>query len=177
MNANYCTKQRHKDHVFLGENRWHNRIASISYVEKKMETVNHIVSELSKLATTEWIRFSTENCGKDWNLTMLPNGICPNQNPHTILWYLEIQTHHLIPTWRPDLISSSSWRAIGTDIPDHLSPPLLIVHCFRQVFSATHRIYTELLHVGSSWSPCLCSSTGVLNRPYFSSSVPHVWFV
>ena len=38
------------------------------------------------------------------------------------------------------------------------SPPLLIVHCFRQVLRATSRIGTELLYVGSSWSSCLCSS-------------------
>ena len=47
-------------------------------------------------------------------------------------------------------------RAISTDIPDPLSPPLPVVPCFRQVFRDTSCIYTELLYVGSSWSSCLC---------------------
>ena len=59
---------------------------------------------------------------------------------------------------RHECILSSSRRAISTNIPDPLSPPLPIVHCFRQVFRSTSRIGTELLYVGSSWSFCLCSS-------------------
>ena len=54
--------------------------------------------------------------------------------------------------------SSSSRRTINTDIPDPLSPPSPIIHCFRQVFRITSCIGTELLYVGSSWSSCLCSS-------------------
>ena len=54
--------------------------------------------------------------------------------------------------------SSSSGRTISTDIPDPFSPPLSIVHRFRQVFRATSCIGTELLYVGSSWTSCLCSS-------------------
>ena len=53
---------------------------------------------------------------------------------------------------------SSSCRAISTDFPDPLSPPLPIVHCFRQVFRTTSHIYTEWLHIGSSWSFCICSA-------------------
>ena len=53
-------------------------------------------------------------------------------------------------------ISSSSCRAISIDIPDPLLPPLPIVHRSRQVLRATSHIYTELLYVGLSWSPCLC---------------------
>ena len=56
------------------------------------------------------------------------------------------------------LPSSSSCRAISTDIPDHFSPPSFIALCFRQVVRATPRIGTKLLYVGSSWSSCLCSS-------------------
>ena len=37
---------------------------------------------------------------------------------------------------------SSSCRAASTDIPDHLSPLLPIVHRLRQVFKATSRILT-----------------------------------
>ena len=55
-------------------------------------------------------------------------------------------------------ISSSSCRAISTDIPDPFSPTSSLAHCFRQVFKATSRIGTELLYVGSSWPSCLCSS-------------------
>ena len=55
-------------------------------------------------------------------------------------------------------ISSSSCRAISTDIPNPLSPPLPIIHGIRQVHRATSRIYTELLSVNSGWLPCLCSS-------------------
>ena len=51
--------------------------------------------------------------------------------------------------------SSSSCRAISTDIPDPLSPHL---HCFWQIFRATSRIGTELLYVGSSWTSSHCSS-------------------
>ena len=54
--------------------------------------------------------------------------------------------------------SSSSCRAISIDIPDPLSPPLPIVHQFRQVLRATPCILTELLYVGSSWSTCFCSA-------------------
>ena len=54
--------------------------------------------------------------------------------------------------------ASSSRRAIITYIPDPLSPPFSIVHCFRLVFMAKSRIGTELLYVGSNWSSCLCSS-------------------
>ena len=52
--------------------------------------------------------------------------------------------------------SSSSCRAIRTDIPDPFSPLFSSVHCFRQVFSNTSRIGTELLYVGSCWSSCPC---------------------
>ena len=54
--------------------------------------------------------------------------------------------------------SSSSCRVISTDMPDTFSPPLPIVNRFRQVLRATPRILTELLYVGSSWSPCFCSA-------------------
>ena len=42
-------------------------------------------------------------------------------------------------------------------ISDPLSPPLSIVHCFRQVIRTTSRIDRELLYVGLSWSSFLCS--------------------
>ena len=54
------------------------------------------------------------------------------------------------------LSSSPSCRATSTDNPYPLSPLLPIVHRFWQVLGATSRILTELLYVGSSWSPCFC---------------------
>ena len=54
-------------------------------------------------------------------------------------------------------ISSSSCRAISTDIPDTFTPLLPIVSCFRPVFRSTSRINREL-YVVSIWSSCLCSS-------------------
>ena len=59
--------------------------------------------------------------------------------------------------------SSSSCHATSTDIPDPLSL-LLIVHPFWQVLRATSRILTELLYVGSSWSPCFCSAMWEVHR-------------
>ena len=54
--------------------------------------------------------------------------------------------------------SSSSCWAISTDIPDPLTLSLPIVHRFRQVLRDTPSILTELLNIGSSWSPCFCSA-------------------
>ena len=54
--------------------------------------------------------------------------------------------------------SSSSCHTASTDL---LDPPLSLVsigHCSRRVFKAIFCIGTELLHIGSSWSFCLCSS-------------------
>ena len=48
------------------------------------------------------------------------------------------------------ILSSSSCRAIGTDIPYPFSPPIPIVHRFQQILIATLRILTELLYVGSN---------------------------
>ena len=55
--------------------------------------------------------------------------------------------------------SSSSCRAIRTDIHDPLPPPVSIVHRFQQVLKVTSRTGTKVLCVGSSWSFCLCLST------------------
>ena len=52
--------------------------------------------------------------------------------------------------------SSSSCHATSTYIPGPLPPHLSFVPCFWKVLRATSRILTELLYVGSSWSPCFC---------------------
>ena len=80
---------------------------------------------------------------------------------HCIPQSLTASTEYLVlKIWHMPILVwlSSSCRAISTDIPDALLPPLAIGHCFQQVLRATSCIYTELLYVGSSWSPCLCSS-------------------
>ena len=62
-------------------------------------------------------------------------------------------------------------RGTSTDIPDPRSPLHPIVHRFWQVLRATSRIGTELLYVGSSWSPCFCSAMwGVHRRTSLMSS-------
>ena len=73
-----------------------------------------------------------------------------------------------------------SCRAAMTDYPDPLSLPEFTVHRSRQVFQATSCTGTEMLWISSSWSSYLCSSMWVSYlgiRSYFSSSVPHIWFV
>ena len=74
--------------------------------------------------------------------------------------------------------SSSSGRAISTDIPNPFLPPISIVHRFRQVLKVTSRISTLLLYEGSSWSSCLCSSMWRSPQEYityeFVSSSPAV---
>ena len=78
--------------------------------------------------------------------------------------------------------SSSSSRAMSTDIPDTLSPLLLIVHCFRQGY-IPYRHRAAVCWFALVVLPLLGhvkGSTGVYHlwaRPYFSSSVLHVWFV
>ena len=74
-----------------------------------------------------------------------------------VMKIINLWNYFLSPRVAPSHVqSSSSCRAISTDIPDPLSPLLPIVHCFLQVLRATPRILTELLYVGSSWSPCFC---------------------
>ena len=92
----------------------------------------------------------------------------------------------LISIWKYyTLVSSSACRATSTDIPDLLSPLLPIVHRFWQVRRVTSRIFTELLFVGSSWSPCFCltmwgglweNTTYQLATVYFVTHIFFVWF-
>ena len=77
--------------------------------------------------------------------------------PNNTWNYLSLLTY-VYKSYYSSSSSSSSCRTISTDIADPLSQPLPIVHCFRQVFRHTFRIYTELPYVGSSWSSCFCST-------------------
>ena len=82
--------------------------------------------------------------------------------------------------------SSSSCQSINTDFPDPLSSPFPFVRCYWHVIRATslpyrHRVAVSwfelvVLPLLSHWK----GSTEVYHlwaRPYFSSSVLHVWFV
>ena len=72
---------------------------------------------------------------RNWSLNTNCNLVLPRtQNHH----------HHVVP---------SVW--ISLTLSCH---PLPIFHCLRQVLRATPRIHTQLLYVGSSWSPCFCSA-------------------
>ena len=90
-------------------------------------------------------------------------------------WTRVVKYYSTLHHHRVALSARISWPSLAT-------PPYCL---FRLVLRATSRIGTELLYVDSSWSSCFCSSmrrgsTGVHHlwaRPYFSSSVPHVWFV
>ena len=81
------------------------------------ETINHIISEFSKLAqkehksidTTRWARRSIGNCARNFNLTIRTNGICPTQNlswrmRHKLLWDFEMNKNRLISARRSDLV-------------------------------------------------------------------------
>ena len=48
-------------------------------------------------------------------------------------------------------VSSSSYRAASTAIPDLLSPPVSIVHRSREVFQAISCIGTKLLYCSTIW--------------------------
>ena len=84
---------------------------------EKAETVNHIISECSKLAQKEcktkhdWVGkvIHWELCKKlnfhhatKWYMHK-PESVLENET-HKILWDFEIQTDHLIPARRPDLV-------------------------------------------------------------------------
>ena len=73
-------------------------------------------SECSKLVREEYKtrvdrsrKEINEDLARNWNLTILPNGIFTNQNPsgrmtHDIFSDLEIQPDHLFTVRRPELI-------------------------------------------------------------------------
>ena len=87
----------------------------------------------------------TFDCGRQLYFYLKPyNGVRTTN-------YYQIETNF----WNS---SSSSCRTISTDIPDPLSPLLLIVHHLWQVLRATSRILTEQVYVGSSGSPYFCSA-------------------
>ena len=71
--------------------------------------VDNFHKRSTRLDTTRLGRWSTENCGRNWNSTILPNGICTNQNPSKKMRRLKFpkiwdSTNHLIPVKRPYLL-------------------------------------------------------------------------
>ena len=84
-----------------------------------------------RLNTTVWENCSISNYTRNWTLTKLPNGICPNKNlfertKRIKFWDFEIQTDHLILARRPDLeiiykkAENMIWCLVGFAVPaDH----------------------------------------------------------
>ena len=70
--------------------------------------------------------------------------------------YILMHTH--LYTYIYIYIYISSCHAASIELPDFPLPPFSIVHSSQLVFKAISCISTELLHIGSSWSSCLCSS-------------------
>ena len=67
----------------------------------------------------------------------------PNTNNlYTIIVLRNYSHKTLTKSFANILVSSSSFRTTGTDIPDPLSPLFPIVHRLWQVFRATSRILT-----------------------------------
>ena len=99
------------------------------------KTIDHIISECSKLAhkerirldRTAWRRWSTGNCAKSLNLTLRTNGICTPQNPYLRLRRInhsgifEIQTVQLISTRRPGLVIVNKKKRKKENLPTLLS--------------------------------------------------------
>ena len=89
------------------------------------ETINHIISECSKLAQKEykarrdWVgkvihwemcrKFQFDHTNKWYMHNPVP--VLENDS-HKLLWYFNIQTDHLIPARRPDLIIINKRRRI-----------------------------------------------------------------
>ena len=76
-------------------------------------TINHIISECSKLAQKEyktrhdWIgKVIHRNCARNWSSNVRTNGkwITQNNETHKLHWDFEMQTNQLISARRPDLI-------------------------------------------------------------------------
>ena len=87
--------------------------------------------------------------------------------------------HFSLNSWYIIIISSSC-RAISTDIPDPLSPPLPIVYLFQQVIRATPCILKELLYAVRPGRPALAppyegvhrSTSLMSSKEYFANSGP-----
>ena len=135
-------------------------MVSFSWINSCLCIYNFIVwSDFNLSHNSQWNSFFTKSCQVRYSANLLHSllmwlivlslSLC---NVHSLVcWVLSIMT--LMSS-----SSSSSHRAISTDIPDPLSSPFSIVHCFQQVFRNASRIGTELLYIGSSWSSCSRSS-------------------
>ena len=137
-------------------------------------------SNFSFFHNSQWITFLTQLC-------LDLHSFCPSLLHSLMMWLivlsLSLHNQHLLFCCKLLIFalisSSSSCHAASTDLPDPLLPCVSIVHHSQEVFQATFWFSTELLYIGSSWSPYLCPS--MYRGPqeyitYFSSSVLHVWF-
>ena len=70
----------------------------------------------------------------------------------------QVESYQRLKKYTQDISSCILFVAHFISYSEPFSPPLSIVHRFRQVFRATSCIGTERLYVGSSWLSCLCSS-------------------
>ena len=73
--------------------------------------MQQISIERVRLDMTECAMLSTENCARNWNLTIRINGICTNKQKtllenemHKFLWDFELLTDHLISAILPYLV-------------------------------------------------------------------------
>ena len=113
ISSDSSTNQRHKDYAKtrIEQTQQNGRCRLCGH---KDETIDHIISECSKLTQTEyktrhdWVeRWSTGNYAKNWNVTIRTNSICTTQNPPKKMKctiFFEMQTDHLISARRPDLV-------------------------------------------------------------------------
>ena len=65
-------------------------------------------------------------------------------------------------------VSPSLCHAVRTDLLDPFSPPVSIVHRFREGFQATTCMGTEMLYIGYNWSSYICSSMWSCPREYIA---------
>ncbi len=82
ISSNSSTKQCYEDHSYLSKKQ--NSKCRLCGDEDK--TINHIISKCSKsvqklVGMIGWEKWSTRNCARNWNLIILPYGICINKNP------------------------------------------------------------------------------------------------
>ena len=72
---------------------------------------------------------------------------------------------------KPSSSSSSSCNAASRDLPEPLWPSVPITHRSQQVFQAISFIGTELLYIGSSWSPYIYSSMRRAPQEYIAYEI------
>ena len=80
----------------------------------------------------------------------------------------ELVTTNTVTIYMYIYIYISSWHAASTDFPDPLSPLVTLIYRSRQIIHATSCISTELLQIGFSLWPKLCSSVWGCQQKYIA---------